>query len=574
MTKQIIQRESSGKKLIEQSRLRVFGIAAIFFLSFSAIAYRLIEIPLKHHSEETAQIAPVIPTDENDDSAARYTVARNDIVDRNGLILASTLATESLYANPHDVTNPDEVTKKITEAFPDLDKKEIAKRLKKDADFVWIKRNLTPKEQNIANNLGIPGLYFQSEQKRVYPHGRLLSHLIGFVGLDNSGLAGIEKYFDKQLKDTKNKEPLKLSIDLRLQHIVAEEIAQGVESFRAIGATGIVLDIKSGEVMAMANLPDFDPNYPGKSQDISRFNRASLGDYEMGSTFKTFTIAMALDYKTANLNDGYDASHPIQYAHFTIRDDHPQNRFLTIPEIYTYSSNIGTVKTVMDVGAERQQAFLRKLGLMEPVKIELPELATPRYPSEWSTLSMMTISYGHGMSVTPLHLVKAFASIVNGGTLENLTLVKDGNKNKKEAPRVISDNTSRQMRRLMRMVVEYGTGKHANVAGYRVGGKTGTAEKVSGGGYSRKANLSLFISTFPVDDPQYIVLVMMDEPKGNKATYGFTTGGWTAAPIVGDIISRMAPMYAIRPLFDVPEDSVNKYWINNANQKFIHATSY
>ena len=317
MKNEIIKRESSGKKLIEQSRLRVFGIAAIFFLSFSAIAYRLIEIPLKHHSEETAQAAPVIPTDDNDDSAARYTVARNDIVDRNGLILASTLATESLYANPHDITNPDEVTKKVTEAFPDLDKKEIAKRLKKDADFVWIKRNLTPKEQNTANNLGIPGLYFQSEQKRVYPHGRLLSHLIGFVGLDNSGLAGIEKYFDKQLKDTKSKEPLKLSIDLRLQHIVAEEIAQGVEDFRAIGATGIVLDIKSGEVMAMANLPDFDPNYPGKSQDISRFNRASLGDYEMGSTFKTFTIAMALDYKTANLNDGYDASHPICSFHYS-----------------------------------------------------------------------------------------------------------------------------------------------------------------------------------------------------------------------------------------------------------------
>jgi cell division protein FtsI (penicillin-binding protein 3) len=252
------------------------------------------------------------------------------------------------------------------------------------------------------------------------------------------------------------------------------------------------------------------------------------------------------------------------------------NRWLTVPEIYAYSSNIGTVRMAMDIGTERQQAFLKKAGLMEPLKIELPELAAPHYPAlqDWHEINTMTIAYGHGMSVTPLHLVRSFASIVNGGTLEPLTLMKDGNANKPEGARVVSEKTSRQMRRLMRMVVEYGTGRKADVPGYRVGGKTGTAEKATGGGYSHNAKLALFISAFPVDDPQYVILVMIDEPKGNKKTAGFATGGWISAPIVGNIISRIAPMYGIRPVFDVPEDAVNKYWVNNANQKFLHAVSY
>jgi len=571
----LIQRDIEGKKLLEQTRIRLFCIAAFFLLSFIAIGVRLVEITLQRNPE--SEVASVMPANENN---ATETISinniRNDIVDRNGFVIASTLATESLFANPRDISNPEDAVAKICKIFPDLDKKDLLKKLKKDNSFTWIKRNLTPKEQHAANNLGIPGLYFQSEQKRVYPHGNLLSHLIGFVGVDNSGLAGIEKYFDKQLKDLKtHKEPLKLSIDLRVQNIVAEEIKQTMDNFNAIGATGVVLDITSGEVVALANLPDFDPHAPGKGPDIARFNRATLGSYEMGSTFKTFTTAMALDYGVVNLNDGYDAAHPIQFAKFTIRDDHPQNRWLTVPEIYTYSSNIGTARMAMDVGSDKQKAFLKKIGLMDPVKIELPELGQSSYPEDWRELSTMTISYGHGMSVTPMHLVRAFATIANGGKLENMTLVKDGNKNKPPGEQVLSEKTSIQMRRLMRMVVQYGTGKKANVDGYRVGGKTGTSEKVSArGGYSKHANMALFISTFPVDRPQYVVLVMIDEPKGNKSSYGFATAGWTATPAVGNIISRMAPMFEIEPVFDVPEDSVNKYWIDNANKKFTHAVSY
>jgi len=574
----IIQRESSGKKLIEQSRIRLLCITAFFLLSFLAISYRLIEVTVLHHSEESRQAISAMHTDEQiaaQELSTPLPLMRGDIVDRNGLVLATTLSTESLFANPQDIADPDTTARKVAATFPDVNARELARKLKSDASFVWIKRNLTPAEQHAANNLGIPGLYFQPEQKRVYPYGNLLSHVIGFVGLDHKGLAGIERYFDGKLRDTKEAGgPLALSIDLRVQNMVREELKQGMDSFGAIGATGIVLDVRSGEILALANLPDFDPHHPGSAPDAARFNRASLGTYEMGSTFKTFTTAMTLDYGIANLNDSYDATHPIRYSNFTISDAHPQNRWLTIPEIYAYSSNIGTVRMAMDIGTERQKAFLRKAGLMDAVPIELPELSSSHYPSDWRELNTMTIAYGHGMSVTPLHLVRAFTSIVNGGTLEPLTLVKDGNAAKGQGPRVVSERTSRQMRRLMRMVVEHGTAKKADVPGYRVGGKTGTAEKAEGGGYNHNAKLALFISTFPVDDPRYVILVMIDEPKGNKSTYGFATGGWIAAPIVGNIINRMAPMFGIRPVFDIPEDAVNQYWVNNANQKFLHAVSY
>jgi len=573
----IVRRESRAERRVEQGRIRVYCVAACFLFSFLAISVELIQITLLNQDATTSE-ALVTPLQSNAGGEINTSleIPRGDIVDRNGTVIATTLATESLFANPHDLISAKDATRKIVKIFPELDEKDVYKKLSKNCSFVWIKRNLTPKEQYAANNLGLPGLYFQQEHKRIYPEGSLLSHVTGFVGLDNTGLSGVEKYFDKQLRDTKqNRQPLKLSIDLRLQHIVAEEIKAGMDNFNAIGATGVVLEIGSGEIMAMANLPDYDPHNPRNPNDMAMFNRATLGSYEMGSTFKTFTTAMALDYGVANLNDGYDASHPIQFANYTIKDEHAKNRWLTIPEIYTYSSNIGTVRMVMDVGKERQQRFLRKLGLMDPVNIELPEIGTSHYPKNWTELSSMTISYGHGMAVTPLHLVRAFGTIVNGGYKEDLTLIKDGNRDKPKGEPIISEKTSLQMRRLMRMVVEHGTGKKANVDGYRVGGKTGTAEKVNAsGGYSRKANMALFISAFPVDDPKYIVLVMIDEPKGNKSSYGFATAGWVAAPVVGNIISRMAPMYGLQPVFDVPEDPVNQYWVNNANQRFLNAVSY
>ncbi|MBY0408177.1 MAG: penicillin-binding protein 2, partial [Rickettsiales bacterium] len=316
-------------------------------------------------------------------------------------------------------------------------------------------------------------------------------------------------------------------------------------------------------------LPDFDPHNPMKSKEANRFNRATLGTYEMGSTFKTFTMAMALEAGTANMKSSFDANNPLKIANFTIQDSHPMHRFLTVPEIYAYSSNVGTARMVLEVGAKRQKAFLEKLGMMKPVELELVEKSTPLFPKEWKEINSVTISYGHGISVSPLHLVRGIGAMVNGGTLPRLTLLKDGNKGKAEGPRVISEKTSEHVRRLMRLVVEHGTGTKADVPGYRVAGKTGTAEKNTGGRYDANAKLASFIAAFPVDDPQYVVLVMIDEPKGDKTTHNFATGGWISAPVVNKVIARMGPLLNIRPDYVAPKDDAEKYWVetNPATQR-------
>lgn len=324
------------------------------------------------------------------------------------------------------------------------------------------------------------------------------------------------------------------------------------------------MDIKSGEILSMVSLPDFDPHKPAKATDAQKFNRATLGAYEMGSTFKSFTMAMGLDYGVATMKSGYDATNPLKIATFTINDAHGKKRWLSVPEIYAYSSNIGTAKMALDVGTKRQKEFLGKMGMFKPIDIELPEKASPQFPEDWKEINTVTISYGHGISVTPLHLVRGIASLVGGGTLEKLTLLKDGNKNKAKGERVVSEQTSENVRRLMRLVVDHGTGGKADIAGYRVAGKTGTAEKVQAGGkYNPDAKIASFIATFPVDEPKYIVLVMIDEPKGNKSTYGFATGGMISAPVVGKIIARMGPMLGIKPRYDVPKDDAEKFWVSN-----------
>ena len=471
----------------------------------------------------------------------------------------------------------DDAAHKLAGVFPELNAKDLKKKLNREATFVWIKRNLTPQEQHAVNNLGIPGLYFQPEQKRVYPHGNLFSHVLGYVDRDNKGLAGVEQYFNKRLNDTRNyREPLNLSLDVRLQQIARTSLGDAIQTYNALGGTAVVLDVRTNEVLAMCSLPDFNPHDAGRASDDSKFNRAALGVYEMGSTFKTFTTAMALDYGIVSMRDGYDATNPIKVSRFTISDTHPKKRWLSVPEIYAYSSNIGTVKMVLDVGVTRQKEFLKRLGLFQAVKIELPEAAKPLLPSQWREINAVTISYGHGLSVTPLSLAQATSAVVNGGFLRPLTVLKDGNIRTAETQRVLSENTARQMRRLMRMVVQHGTGNRADVAGYRVGGKTGTAEKVQAGGrYNASAKQALFIGAFPVDDPKYLVLVMVDEPKGNKSTYGYATGGWIAAPVAANIIRRMAPMYGMRPIFDViPENAADRPWVEQAEQRFLQDVKY
>jgi cell division protein FtsI (penicillin-binding protein 3) len=335
-------------------------------------------------------------------------------------------------------------------------------------------------------------------------------------------------------------------MDIRLQHILREELSRSVHDFNAIGGAGVVLDAKTGEVLAMVSLPDFDPNEPGRASADTRFNRATLGVYEMGSVFKVFTTAMALDAGVTTLKGGYDASHPIKVSRYTITDYHAKNRWLSVPEIFIYSSNIGSAKMALDVGPEGQRAFLKRLGMLSPVALELPELGEPQAPAQWKELAAMTIAFGHGLSVTPMHVAGGVASVVNGGLKVEPTIVK------REEPlageRILKAETSDSLRRLMRLVVERGTGKSADAPGYQVGGKTGTAEKAAAKGYKRNALISSFVGAFPMDDPRYVIFMAIDEPKPNKESHGYATGGWVAAPAVKRLVERMAPLVGIAPV--------------------------
>ena len=594
--KNVIFKDSTGRRIIEQSRLRLWCVGLFFVLCFISISVRLVEISVLHPSKN-ATITVADPDNEEKidqvdlQQSTEPVLQRGDIVDRNGTLLATSLMTSSVFVNPKEIKDKEEAASKLASAFG-MDSKKLLARFQGGKSFLWIKRNLTPKEESMANSLGIPGLYFLPEEKRVYPYGNLLSHAIGYVGIDNKGLAGLEKQFDTRLRDTAmNGTPFAISIDVRLQGIMREEMSKAVEEFSAIGATGVIMDLRSGELLSMVSLPDFDPHNPGKADDTARFNRATLGAYEMGSTFKSFTMAMALEYGTATMKSSYDASNPLKIANFTISDAHSLHRWMNVPEIYAFSSNVGTARMIMEVGTKRQKAFLDKVGMMKQVDIELPERASPLYPQDWKEINSVTIAYGHGICVSPLHLVRGIGALVNGGTLPRLTLLKDGNKNKADNVRVISVKTSENVRRLMRLVVDHGTGTKADVPGYRVAGKTGTAEKVgAGGGYDDKAKLASFIAAFPVDDPQYIVLVMIDEPKGDKSTFNFATGGWISAPVVNRVITRMGPLLGLKPEYDVPGDDAEKFWVDNSKggekpkprpvaqglleKRFLHVASY
>ncbi len=378
-----------------------------------------------------------------------------------------------------------------------------------------------------------------------------MAHVVGFADVDGKGLGGVEQAIESRIKGSQT--AVELSIDLRLQHIVRQELQAAITEFSAIGGGGVIMDVRTGELLAMVSLPDFDPNAPGSAPADNRFNRNTLGLYEMGSTFKTFAIAMALDAGTATMRSSYDAREPIKISRFAINDDHAQKRWLTVPEVFKHSSNIGAAKIALEVGAEGQKAFMRKLGMLDPVQLELPELGKPKYPRDWRPINVMTISFGHGLSVTPIHLVSSVATVVNGGILHPPTLLKRKEGEPIPGRQVLKASTSDNMRRLMRLVVEDGTGKKSEAPGYWIGGKTGTAEKVSRGGYKKSARLSSFVAAFPIHDPRYAIVIMVDEPKGTKKTFGFATGGWVAAPVVQRVVQRMGPLVGLPPVDETPE---------------------
>jgi cell division protein FtsI (penicillin-binding protein 3) len=531
--------QGNAKQAIEVGRNRLLVAGVFFAFAFTLVAVRLVDIAVFRGIGE--------PSVMRERSATVLKTGRADIVDRNGMLLATSLSVPSLYADPKEVIDAEAAARRLITVLDHLSAAEVTAKLKAAKRFVWIQRGLTPRQQYRINSLGIPGLHFQREERRVYPQGSLTSHIVGFAGTDSVGLGGLEKQFDGMLRD--GAQPLKLSLDVRIQHILREEIGRQMVNFNGIGGAGVMLDANTGEVVAMVSLPDFDPNLTGTAAEDARFNRATLGVYEMGSTFKIFNTALALDSGSATMSSGYDATNPIRIARFTINDYHAKRRWLSVPEIFMYSSNIGSVKMALDFGSDAQRGFMDKLGFLAPVSVELPERGTPMAPSPWRQINTMTIAFGHGIAVSPLHLASGVASIVNGGTRWPVTVLKRDPAVRAVGKQVISKRTSKQMRQLLRLVVENGTGRKAAAEGYLVGGKTGTAEKPGkSGAYARKALLSSFVAAFPIHDPRYVVLVMIDEPKGNKESHGYATGGWVAAPAVRRIVSRSAPLLGLFPM--------------------------
>lgn len=535
--------EGFGKEALETGRNRLLVAAAVLTLAFGGIGARLVDLSVLDANKDVATALPVM--------SQKPVSQRADIVDRNGVILASSLPTASLYADPSEVIDPRGAAKKIAEAFPEINRKKLIKDLEKGGRFLWIKRNLSPDQQMMANRLGIPGFSFIREERRVYPHGKLTAHILGATDIDGNGVAGVEKFFDERLQSPDDE--LRLSLDIRVQSILRTELVAAVSEFKAIGAAGVVMDVHNGEVVAMVSLPDFDPNEINHASMDAKFNRVTKGVYEMGSTFKLFTAAMALDNGTIDMDGGYDATKPIRIARFTINDFHAQKRWLSVPEIVVHSSNIGAAKMAVDVGTEGQQRFLRQLGLLSPVALELPELGRPLTPYRWREINTMTISYGHGIAVTPIHLAGAIGTLVNGGLSYPATLLKSADGLTHRGDRVISQETSDKMRQLMRLVVANGTGRKAEAKGYVVGGKTGTAEKQIGGRYKKSAKISSFVGAFPIHKPRYVVFAMVDEPVGNKSTFNYATGGWVAAPIVKRVVGQVGPLLGIMPHNDEEE---------------------
>lgn len=551
---------TASSKSVEVSHNRLHVVIILFIIAFLVISLRVFDVSVLS-GENIASIDP------ESDAAPEQVTKRADIVDRNGIMLATSLTTASVYANPKVMLDKQAAFQKLSQTFPELDKTELKNKLNMEKNFVWIKRNLTPSEQYKVNALGIPGIYFQDEEKRIYPHKNLFAHELGFVNVDGVGTAGIEKQFNNFLthkaNDTDGSDaPLTLSLDIRVQNIVREALLNSISTFKAKGASGIVMDVTTGEVLAMVSLPDFDPNQPSSASADELFNRTTYGVYEMGSTFKAFNTAMALDSNAVKMTDNYDVATPIKIGGFTIHDYHPKAGSLTVPEIFMYSSNIGSAKIALDAGAQTQKSFLKKLGLLNELQIELPERGTPLYPQQWSKISSMTVSYGHGIAVTPMHVATATSALINGGTFYPATLLKkEGTEIYGE--KVIGKKTSDNMRKLLRMVVQYGTGAKADVASYLVGGKTGSADKVVTGGYNRHALISSFIGAFPMNKPKYVVFAMVDDPIGNKNTGGFATGGMIAAPVVHDIISRIGPMLNVSPVNENTYEIKKEFWYNN-----------
>ncbi len=536
--------DSARKATGGRARTRVLMTMAVFFGIYATIAGRLVYFGFQD-------------PDQSGPPASRVTAARPDIVDRNGEVLATDIKTSSLYAEPRHIVDADEAIEKLATVLPEIDYEQTYRKLKSGAGFVWLQRQLTPKQQAEILQLGILGIGFRTEKRRFYPAGSTAAYIVGLTNIDNQGISGMEKYIDSQglsdlqlsgLADPKDLNPVKLSIDLRVQHVVHDEITTGMQRFHAIAAGAVVLSIKTGEVLAMASVPDFDPNNPYNAQDKDRLNRMSAGLYEMGSTFKSFTTAMALDSGKVSLESRFDATRPLQIGRQTIRDFHGKGRVLSVPEVFIFSSNIGSAREALAVGIDGHREFLHRMGLLDRMETELPEVARPTEPKVWKQVHSITVAFGHGVSTTPLQTAVGCAALMNGFLMEPTFLMRSAQEAMETAKRVVSDKTVQSMRYLYALNAEKGSGRNARVPGYRVGGKTGTAEKVVNGRYSKGKNFNAYVAAFPMDDPQYIVLTIADEPQPEKPGMGATAAS-NAGIMAGNIIRRSAAMLGVEPDF-------------------------
>ena len=538
---------------LDKSGFRLRLIALAFVGVYGLIDAKLVMLGL---SKEPPQSLKAVASD-------AVSGARPDLLDRNGEMMATDIKTMSVFAEPRRIIDKDEAVELLTAVLPDVDARELRNRIGSRKGFVWVKRGITQKQQEEVYRLGLPGVGFLPENKRVYPNGPVAAHVIGFTNLDNQGIAGIEKWVDGQgLGDLKGAgfdikpqdlKPISLSIDSKATFAVRDELAKGIEHFKATAGSAAIMDVNTGEMIAYTSLPDYDPNNPVDALDPQHINRLNVGVYEMGSTFKAISIAMALEANKVTLRSTVDARDSLRYGRFTIHDFHATHRILTVPEVFVHSSNIGTARMAMMVGVDGHKAFLRKMGQLTRLQTELPESASPLVPAHWSELNTMTIAFGQGLNVAPLQAMMAVGALANGGSLITPTFLKrDSSDVRADFPKVVRPEVSEALRYLMRVNATLGSAKKIDIPGYFAGGKTGTADKIIHGHYSKDRVNTTFMSIVPADKPKYLFFVMMEDPQAAEGTYGFHTAAWNSGDVCGKIMERVAPLLNLPPNLTMP----------------------
>ena len=536
-------------------KIKLLICSVMLIMSFTIIGYRTISLASINKNNVSNKVYAEIENESIPKSL------RGNIYDRNNKILATTINTLSLNVNPQEILNIDQTIAKLIKIFPQLEEKVLYKKLNSNKKFINLLKEISPREYVRLLNAGIEGLKIETKNKRIYPNNTLAAHILGATDIDGNGIAGIEKKFDSQLQDGSN---VTLSIHSGIQHITRTLLLDQIKKFKAEGGAGIIMNAKNGEVFSIVSLPDYNANNYNSILNYKLFNKATKGIYELGSTLKLITAAIAFDSNLINENDVFDVSKPLKVSSRIINDFHPLNYAINIPEVIVHSSNIGSAKIAEKFGSSTQLKYLKSLGLLSILSLEIPELGKPQVLIDKKVLSTMTISYGHGISITPMHLASATATIVNSGAKVNPTLIKGKTEKKNEV--IISNKTSLKMKSIMRLVVsnKYGTAKKAEAPGYLIGGKTGTAEKIKpSGGYSKKENIVAFTGAFPMNDPEFIITIMIDNPKGQKFSFGHRTAGWVVAPIVKKLVTRVAPILGVNPQLE----SSSKFSNNLLNYK-------